>query len=264
MFCYGPQAMARIRLTLFIAIFLTAPLLLGAGTPGVKTFCETWLTPEESILEAQAEAARILAARAHPISEDLIYPPREVLENLRARGLDTPHAEQWTMWGVPFNVTQIEHGDMIFRHYTTVEGLEAILASGGLQTGYVGYIEASPNLYHKEYPDLSGVYLTLPQVNRRAVGVDEKGAGTRFAYMDIRINKEIPVLRITKDIFLIGLRPRTRSWMANYFYQSEAGLLHPNSALTYSRAIDELSSQGGPNTTPASVPFTIVGHGLVP
>ena len=235
-----------------------APLILAFAA----TFCETWLTPEQSINEAQVGVATALCLKCGPLAETLVYPTPETLADMRARGLDLPHAELWTVHGIPKHVVPLDHEGTVFRHYAPLDAIAAIMTSGRLQTSYLSYEETAPGLYRKVYPDLAGAFLTYPGVRRQSIGVDARD--TQFGYVDLTVSSQIPVLQIEQDILLVPLVARTRNWIAQYYMDRESGTLSPYNQSTYGRELDELAARGGPNLTPAAIPVQIIGHSAFP
>ncbi|MFA6319258.1 MAG: hypothetical protein WC943_17735, partial [Elusimicrobiota bacterium] len=79
----------------------------------------------------------------------------------------------------------------VFRHYTTKEGLEAILKSKTLLNGYLPYIELVVYVARYVYEDLTGVFLTVPEASGRDVGVpsDQK------YYVDLELPRGLPLIQ---------------------------------------------------------------------
>ena len=178
-------------------------------------------------------------------------------ETLNNPGHTDSHADIITARGVPENVRRFDSSGVVLRHYTTQEGLDAILREKSLWNGFVPYVEIARALYRKTYRDLTGVFLTLPKVRGDLVGVP---AVEFNRYVDLRVSAGLPVLEIEKgSIYLIPLPGRTRDWIADLYRRWAAGGAMDS---TYAVNIAEVERDGGPGPALA-VPIEIVGHGRV-
>jgi hypothetical protein len=160
-----------------------------------------------------------------------------------------------TSRGVPETVKRIDAGGTVFRHYTTREGLDAILKENSLVNGFMPYVELAQALYRKTYRDLTGVFLTLPKVAGDRVGVPAKDF---THYVDLRVPRGLPVLEIEKGaIFLVPMPASTRGWVAELYRKWVRGEgLNP----TYRGSVEDVERDGGPGPSLA-MPIEIVGHG---
>lgn len=177
-------------------------------------------------------------------------------ETLHNPGHTESHGDMITARGVPPAVRRFDAEGTTFRHYTTKEGLDAILKGSSLINGFMPYVELAQALYRKTYRDLTGVFLTLPAVDGGRVGVPAK----EFThYVDVRVPKGLPVLEVEKGaIYLIPLPARTRGWMADLYRRWAAGGgVNP----TYKSSVEDVEKDGGVGPSLA-VPVEIVGHGL--
>jgi hypothetical protein len=180
-----------------------------------------------------------------------------VTETLHNPGHNESHGDMITSKGVPGTVRRYDADGVVFRHYTTKEGLDAILEEKSLRNGFMSYVELAQALYTKTYRDLTGVFLTLPKVSGDHVGVPAKDFKH---YVDLRVPAGLPVLEIEKGaIFLVPMPARTRSWVADLYRKWVKGEgVNP----TYQRSVSEVEKEGGPGPS-LSMPIEIVGHGRV-
>lgn len=180
-----------------------------------------------------------------------------VTETLHNPGHNESHGDMITSKGVPDTVRRYDADGVVFRHYTTKEGLDAILEEKSLRNGFMSYVELARALYTKTYRDLTGVFLTLPKVSGDHVGVPAKDFNH---YVDLRVPAGLPVLEIEKGaIFLVPMPARTRGWVADLYRKWVKGEgVNP----TYQRSVSEVEKEGGPGPS-LSMPIEIVGHGRV-
>lgn len=179
----------------------------------------------------------------------------KVTETLHNRGHNESHGDMITARGVPETVKRIDAKGTVFRHYTTREGLEAILAEKSLKNGFLPYVQLAQAVYRKTFRDLTGVFLTLPAVEGDRVGVPAK----EFThYVDLRVPKGLPVLEVEKGaIFLVPLPARTRDWVAGLYRRwMTGGGMDP----TYKGSVEDVDRDGGVGPS-LSMPIEIVGHG---
>lgn len=180
-----------------------------------------------------------------------------VTETLHNPGHNESHGDMITSRGVPDTVKRFDSDGVVFRHYTTKEGLDAILKENSLINGFMPYVELARALYTKTYRDLTGVFLTLPKVSGDHVGVPAKD----FAYyVDLRVPRGLPVLEIEKSaIFLVPMPARTRGWVADLYRKWVAGEpVNP----TYKSSVADVEKDGGVGPRLAT-PIEVVGHGRV-
>ena len=178
-----------------------------------------------------------------------------VVETLHNPGHNESHGDMITAKGVPDKVKRFDSEGVVFRHYTTKEGLDAILEEKSLRNGFLSYVELARALYTKTYRDLTGVFLTLPKVSGDQVGVPAK----EFAYfVDLRVPRGLPVLEIEKGaIFLVPMPARTRGWVADLYRKWVKGEeVNP----TYRRSVEDVEKEGGLGPS-LSMPIEVVGHG---
>lgn len=178
-----------------------------------------------------------------------------VTETLHNPGHNESHGDMITSRGVPETVKRIDADGVVFRHYTTKEGLDAILAEKSLLNGFMPYVELARGLYRKTYRDLTGVFLTLPQVKGEGVGVPAR----EFTYyVDLLVPRGLPVLEIEKGaIFLVPLPARTRGWIADLYRKWVRG--EPVDP-AYKGSVEDVEKDGGVGPSLA-MPIEIVGHG---
>lgn len=193
---------------------------------------------------AEANLSRVTRLKKSPLKETLLNP-----------GHPEIHGDIITVSGVPEVVRPIEAGERVFRHYTTKEGLDAILAEKTLWNGFLSYVQLARSLFRKSFKDLTGVFLTVPGVDGQSVGVPAK----EFPYwVDLKVPGGLPVLEVEKEaIYLIPMPGRTRSWVADMYRRWVSGAeVEPH----YRKMVEELDREGGLGPD-LSVPITIVGHG---
>ena len=200
----------------------------------------------EAIAElAEANLGRIEALKGKPLSARLINPNHT-----------ESHPDMVDVAGVPETVKAVEHRDVIFRHYTTAEGLESILKSGGLWNGFLPYVDLVRGVHKKVFKDLTGLFLTKPGVDGDRVGVPAKDFGH---YVDVRVSPRLPVLEVERgSIFLVPLPARTRSWVVDMYRKWVSG----GEAGTYRTMVEGLDTRGGPGPD-LVVPVEIVDYGKV-
>ncbi|MBI5241820.1 MAG: hypothetical protein HY926_15210 [Elusimicrobia bacterium] len=201
--------------------------------------------PEAVAALAEANLARIEKLRAVPVREKLINP-----------GHPDSHADMIDAAGVPESVKAVPHEGIVFRHYTTAEGLKSILEGGGLWNGFMPYVEMAQGVYKKTFKDLTGVFLTVPGVPGDHVGVPAR----EFThYVDVLVPKSFPVLDVEKGrIFLIPLPGRTRGWVADIYRRWVGG----GDAGMYAQSAKQLDASGGPGPE-LVVPLSVVDYGQV-
>lgn len=178
-----------------------------------------------------------------------------VTETLHNPGHNESHGDMITSRGVPDAVKRFDAEGVVFRHYTTKEGLDAILKEKSLRNGFMPYVELARALYTKTYRDLTGVFLTLPKVSGDQVGVPAKDFGF---YVDLLVPRGLPVLEIEKGaIFLVPMPARTRGWVADLYRKWVKGEdVNP----VYRSSVTDVEADGGPGPSLA-MPIKVVGHG---
>lgn len=178
-----------------------------------------------------------------------------IVETLHNPGHNESHGDVITARGVPPAVKRVDAEGVIFRHYTTKEGLDAILQEKSLINGFMPYVELARGLYRKTYRDLTGVFLTLPKVEGDRVGVPAKDF---THYVDLLVPRGLPVLEIEKGaIFLVPMPARTRGWIADLYRKWVRGEpVNP----TYQGSVEDVEKDGGVGPSLA-MPIEIVGHG---
>lgn len=199
-------------------------------------------------LLASASAERMLAQKDKPLRETLLNP-----------GHTESHPDLVTVEGVPGQVAAVKRAEgQVFRHYTTEEGLAAILKSKALWNGVLSYVQLAPGVYKKIFKDVTGLFFTLPAVSGDAVGVPARGGFS--AYVDVTLPLNVALLEIEKGaIYMVPLPARARGWVADaYLKWADGGAV----ASADRRMISDIDAAGGPGPE-LEVPVTIVGHGKV-
>lgn len=180
-----------------------------------------------------------------------------VAETLNNPGHNESHGDMISARGVPETVRRFDAAGVVFRHYTTKEGLAEILRGRRLRNGFLPYVDLAPGVFRKTFRDLTGVFLTLPRVDGGRVGVPAEEFGH---YVDVRVPAGLPVLEIEKGaIYLIPLPGRARDWVASLYRRWAAG---GGTDPAYRSAVADADADGGPGPALA-VPVRIVGHGRV-
>lgn len=207
--------------------------------------------------EGRAPRADLAAATALSEANLAVVERRRgpVAETLHNPGHNESHGDMITSRGVPETVKRIDADGVVFRHYTTEEGLDAILKEKSLINGFMPYVELARGLYRKTYRDLTGVFLTLPKVEGDRVGVPAKDF---THYVDLLVPRGLPVLEIEKGaIFLVPMPARTRGWIADLYRKWVRGEpVNP----TYKGSVEDVEKDGGVGPSLA-MPIEIVGHG---
>jgi hypothetical protein len=194
---------------------------------------------------AEANLRKIDRLRAAPMREKIINP-----------GHPDSHADMIDVEGIPERVKTVPHDGVVYRHYTTADGLMSILDSGGLWNGFMPYVEMARGVYKKTFKDLTGVFLTVPGVPGDHVGVP---ADTFTHYVDVVVPKNLPLLEVEKGgIYLIPLPGRTRSWFVDIFRRWAGG----GDAGMYEASVKQLDAAGGlgPDLV---LPLIVVDYGEV-
>jgi len=182
----------------------------------------------------------------------------KVTETLHNPGHNESHEDLITVRGVPENVNRYDERGVVFRHYTSKKHLWSILREKSLWNGLTSYVQVAPGVFKKVFPDLAGVFLTLPGVAGESVGVPARKGYDH--YVDLRVPAGLPILEIEKGaIYLIPMPGRTRGWIADLYRRWVAG---KGKDSLYKNAVDDVEASGGPGPE-LSVPIEIVGHGRI-
>lgn len=178
----------------------------------------------------------------------------KMTETLLNPGHPENHGDMIDVRGTPDRVKPVNK-PLVYRHYTTPEGLQAILKSNALWNGFLPYVELAPGVFRKSFADVTGLFLTLPGVEGRQVGVPSSDFK---AYVDLELPAGLPVLEVEKDaIFLMPLPARARDWVRTLYRRWMKGeKLQPHEEAT----VRKVDAEGGPGPD-LSVPIKIVGHG---
>lgn len=86
-------------------------------------------------------------------------------------------------------LSETETSQRTFRHYTSTEGLEQILASKTLIVGKTAYVD-----FQSIFTDVRGVFLTDPQAESGAVGLH----ADNVSWIDIKVDPKIPVIKLSR------------------------------------------------------------------
>lgn len=163
------------------------------------------------------------------------------------------HAEVAVARGLPKGVGASVTDGTVYRHYTTEEGLESILASKSLKNGILPYIHLIEGVSRTTFKDLSGIFLTLPET---AALTGNVLAEANQYFVDLVVPGGLPLLQIEKDrIYLVPLPGRAHGWVLDHYRNWLDG---KSSADGLVQSVDE-EGGAGPELL---LPIEIVGHGL--
>lgn len=244
---------------LSLSTFLLNYQVLGAQPP--QSSCETYLSADQSIEISNRLTERLLQ-QVGKIQELEKYPvSAQTLEALKKRGQEVPHGNRYEVYGVPSQVKKIETKNVVFRHYIIdKEMFDSIKNSKVLFSGFKPYIQQSANLYVKTFVDLTGVFLTKPDVSPRNVGVDAHV--DEIYYVDLKLPENLPVLEIeANEIYLVPLPKNYRKWMRDLYAKYKRGEKMPTHNL---ELCEKLRREGSIEMPISSIPVEIVGSGAVP
>ena len=201
-----------------------------------------------AVVLASASAEKLILRRGQPL--------REITHN---SGHHENHPDLTTVYGVPEQVVPVKPVEgKVYRHYTTEAGLEGILKTKSLRNGFMPYVQTAPGVFRKTFMDVTGFFLTLPEVGGYEVGVPRRAGFS--AYVDVILPAGLPLFEIEKNaIYLVPLPDRTRDWLRNSYLKWANGGAVSDGHHEMIRRIDE---QGGMGPE-IEVPVTIVGYGKV-
>ena len=195
---------------------------------------------------AEARKRKILAASGAPLDE-------AVLSSAQGeRSLDVVEVR-----GAPDGFKSATHHPRVLRHYTTKEGYAAIMASRSIGNGPTPYVQLSPEISRKYFPDLTGVFFTRPGIGGEKVGVPK----SEFPfYVDVALPDDLPLFEVEAGrIFLLPLPGGARDWVKKYFNDWIRTGRTPSG---YEGMIEKISHGGGPGPE-LQVPVRIVASGRV-
>jgi len=212
---------------------------------------------------AQAKLERILSLRGQPTNTIVLRRSSNSDEpdHVRVQGVPPSIRAVRPVPDAPLDQTQRwSKPGTVFRHYTTKEGLEAILASGVLHNGYRPLMTNLGTGVQNYYEELTGVFLTAPTVKGNVVGTPKE----RYPfYVDFKLPGNLPLLDVLPEFpgifFLIPLPARTQAWMRDLYGRWVRGEeISPSSE----QSVRQINENGGPGPD-LDVPVEIVRHGRV-
>lgn len=120
--------------------------------------------------------------------------------------------------GVPATIRVVDAKEKIFRHYTSPQALQTIIHSSTLRAGWTPfYYSGSLSDYNQ---DLTGVFLTTPEVGARNVGVRDG----QSEFVDVKLLDGTGVLWVRDNIYLIPGQPSMESWKVDLYRSVNRGL----------------------------------------
>lgn len=134
-------------------------------------------------------------------------------------GFNDRRVETVQMKGVPAEVrvlSDTELSSMVFRHYINgdayfKEGKEL----GLISSAATSYVQLAPGVRRAIFEDITGVFLTLPELSASEVGVQSE---SDTHYLDLKIPSGVQVVELEKNrIYLIPLPPRYHAWVVEAF-----------------------------------------------
>lgn len=194
-------------------------------------------TPSSTDLRSRAD--RLLNLRNQPVTQTTI-----------SAGPD--QQDLIYVYGVPAQVSEIQHeGRIVFRHYS-VSAIPKILASQSLKAGPRPYIDPYPHARF-EYQDLTGPMFTFPDFppNELWLNFDEK-----TPWVDFTFDPSIPVLKCKDGNYLVPTQKNYPEWIRReYSHYRETGVISLPSLETEFKRIDQ---EGGMQPQ-AEIPIRILG-----
>ncbi len=233
----------------FLAIILLLSLAKLALAAPAPECVQGLLGTDVSLKQAQGLAAEWLNRSGKDVTSHLTNPWFN-------KNAERRHAEIWDMTGIPARLKQISTKGKVFRHYGPKEAIDAIKQSKVLMSGFVPYVEAAPGSYKKNWNDVTGAFLTLPDSSANTVGVLDARTAT---YVDVTLAEDVPVLELEAGlIYIIPMRPNFRDWVRVAYGKWKNGDDVSPEVRTMSERIEK---SGGIENFTAAVPVQIVGEG---
>lgn len=150
---------------------------------------------------------------------------------------NNPEKSELIISGIPKFVKAIKSDGIVFRHYVG-SALDIILETKKLKTGITPYVILNPGFSKETYEDLTGMFLTYPNVPPERVGLKSDN----LDYVDFILYEGTPVVEIEKDILLIPGYPDAPAWMKPLYEAYKNGeAVHPG----YLRAFQKFDRMGG-------------------
>lgn len=179
------------------------------------------------VFQALADVHTVSGQQLNTYAQKLLQKRGQIQEirPVYTGGFNERRVEQVQIKGVPSQVrllSQEELSAKVFRHYINgeeyfKEGKEL----GLLASATTSYVQIYPGLEKRIFEDITGVFLTLPEVSAREVGVE---LGAQAHYLDVKIPSDVPVVELEKNkIYMIPLPARYHSWVVDAFTKYKRG-----------------------------------------
>jgi hypothetical protein len=137
--------------------------------------------------------------------------------------------------GVPSMVNAFDHRGVTFRHYfADAEQKQKALDGKALIGGPVSYAQVGGGI-RNDFPELKGVFLTMPDVDPGLVGVPG-----RSDYADLQLPADTGVLEIEPGrIYLIPSEIKRPDWIVDYYTKWKTGQEVPSYMLDTLKGIEK-------------------------
>lgn len=137
--------------------------------------------------------------------------------------------------GVPSRTKLINPEGLVLRHYTEKEEtLGKIIESEYLIAGITEYCDTPSKRFKIKYPDMTGVFLTKPDVDPKSVGV----AFSKY-YVDITLPADTGLLELEPNILLVPGKFITPDWVVKMYNEKyKKGIPVPESDIPYMQYLD--------------------------
>ena len=200
------------------------------------------LTPENEtvIARSQKEAGRLMQIKAKGTAS------REVFNK--------PDQVQLATSGVPATAQLLNPGETIFRHYSSKEGVLAIVEKFTIRAGNMNYVIRSSG-YREDFTDLTGAFLTQPGSNAQDVGVITENS----SYVDLKLYAGTGLIDLEPGIFLIPGARNYPQWLVESYEKFLSSGVLPKAAAEI-RAVQDLAAQNGNH--PLEIPVRVVGYSI--
>lgn len=141
--------------------------------------------------------------------------------------------------GVPDYVKPFNHKGVVFRHYfANEEQKKSALSTEALIAGPVAYAQVYFGGIRNDFPDLTGVFFTLPGVDPSEVGVPG-----RTVYVDVELPDDTGLVEIEPGkIYMVPGDPKRPDWIVDYYNKYKNGEKVPDYVLS---TLKRIEAQGG-------------------
>jgi hypothetical protein len=127
----------------------------------------------------------------------------------------------------------------VYRHFMDERRKGVVTKKGTLGNAVLPYIQKTHGVWQDYYETLTGLFLTLPGVPARSVGVRDDNA----QFVDLIVPSGFPVLEIEKGrIYLVPLPGKTESWIKDLYRKWVMG---DRGALSYYTQLPRVEGDGG-------------------